>query len=253
MTSAESQQEGPMFLQSARIQARRTNLSSVPLLRVSLVATLAVSWLPAPARAELSGSAPRPLVAPSGYSLTELAQHDPATACGAGQCLTVWTDERGGWLSDESDVFGTIGTATYATVRDIPIAAGLGAEGDPAVDWDGTRFLVVYEDDHSGPALRGVWVELDGTVWPEGGFEVVAPGTLGSAAPRAPALAYQAGVHGLAFRADDGTFGHIHGAVLADDGTLLAPPVKLDDTGVRVPTTATSQWTRRWPAEAAPS
>ena len=104
----------------------------------------------------------------------------PAVAFGASTDLVVWEDERPGAVdnSDNSDVFAAR-VSPSGVVLDptgIPIAVGAHAETAPAVAWNGSHFLVVWEDarSDSGGDIYAARVGANGAVLDPGGFAVSA-------------------------------------------------------------------------------
>jgi uncharacterized protein YjdB len=85
-------------------------------------------------------AADSPVVAPTGQT-----QQQEAIAFGGGEYLAVWSDYRD---SNDADIWGTR-LASDGTVLDtlgLQIAATSGVQSRPAVAFDGTAFVVAYED-----------------------------------------------------------------------------------------------------------
>ncbi len=110
---------------------------------------------------------------PSGIAISTAAEVQlyPAVAFGGTGFLVVWTDGRGGIydvyaarVSQDGAVLDTSGIAVSAVVDD---------QWHPAVAFDGTDFLVVWEDRRSGYAdIYGARVSQDGTVLDTSGIAV---------------------------------------------------------------------------------
>jgi len=104
-------------------------------------------------------------------SLTAGGEYAPALAFDGTNHLVVWEDYR--HSSVWPDVFGARVT-TAGTVLDtagIAISTASKDQFAPAVAFNGTTYLVVYEDyrGSNNPDIYGAWVAPDGTVSDEGG------------------------------------------------------------------------------------
>jgi hypothetical protein len=108
---------------------------------------------------------------PDGIAITRASngQHNPALDFDGTNFLVVWDDDRS---SAWPDIYGARVT-TGGTVLDtgsIAISRGSKDQFAPAVAFDGTNFLVVYEDyrGSNNPDIYGAWVSPAGTVSDEG-------------------------------------------------------------------------------------
>ncbi len=85
-------------------------------------------------------AADNPVIAPTGST-----QQQQAIAFGAGEYLAVWSDNRD---SSNADIWGAR-VSTDGSVLDtigIQVAATTGIQSNPAVTYDGTQFVVAWED-----------------------------------------------------------------------------------------------------------
>jgi hypothetical protein len=102
---------------------------------------------------------------PDGFivSATAGVGDQPAAASDGDDFLIVWSDSRNG----DRDIYGARVSAT-GTVLDtagIEICSAPGAQEYPAVEYDGTNFLVVWQDWRDGERdLYGARVTPDGTI-----------------------------------------------------------------------------------------
>lgn len=107
-------------------------------------------------------------------------QWDPAVASDGTDYLVVWWDQR----STPNGTYGTRVTAGGAVLdpNGIPISGGHGGRA-PAVAFDGTNYLVVWEDDRGGGSIYGARVTPAGVVLDQNGILVSAspPGLGGPA------------------------------------------------------------------------
>lgn len=92
----------------------------------------------------------------------------PDVSFGNGKYLVVWGDDS---EDDDGDVFGTIvlPDGTVANTSGFPIANQSEAQQFPAIDFDGTNFIVSFTDRRNGWDTYATCVSPDGTVInPEG-------------------------------------------------------------------------------------
>jgi hypothetical protein len=113
---------------------------------------------------------------PGGIRITAAAnnQFALAVAFDGTDFLVVWTDERSGFY--EYDIYGARVTSS-GTVLDptgIPISTAASYQWHPAVSFDGTNFLVAWEDYRSGYYwdIYGARVSRAGTVLDPTGFGI---------------------------------------------------------------------------------
>lgn len=100
-----------------------------------------------------------PISAASGW------QHTPSVAFGGANYLVVWEDSRGG---DGFDIY-CARVDTSVVVLDssgVPICTAVDDQRDPSVAFDGTNFLVVWEDRRDGfdYEIFGARIDTSGTV-----------------------------------------------------------------------------------------
>ncbi len=100
-------------------------------------------------------------------------QRSEAVAFDGTNYLALWTDQRLG----TDDVFGARVSqdGRILDVDGIPIAVGGGGQSTAAVAFDGSNYLVVYEDYQGSSQIHGIRVSLSGTVLDSTGF-VICPG-----------------------------------------------------------------------------
>ena len=170
--------------------------------------------------------------APFVVSRAANTQRRPAIAWGDTGALAVWADFRGG---TDFDVYGARLSRTGAVLdaAGIAIATGAGAQDGPDVAWDGTRFLVAWEDAAAGASdIRAARVSAAGAVEDAAGFTVSsAMGT-----QRAPAVGFNGTDFVVAwtdFRG--GATSDVYAARVTGSGTVR------DATGLAVSTAAGSQ------------
>ena len=184
---------------------------------------------------------------PAGIAMSTAAnaQTGPAVACDGSGYLVVWADRR----VDTSDIYATRVTADGRVLDPdgIVVSAGTDFQGDPAVTFDGTNYVVVWSDMRGGNSdIYGARVARDGTVLDTSGLALVAD----SAEQFAPAVVYDRSNVLLVWedtRSD--LFGDIYGARISSEGAVLdssgfpisgatswqgSPAVALGDTDVLV-------------------
>jgi hypothetical protein len=157
-------------------------------------------------------------------SFTALAapysQDRPAAAFNGSVFLMVWTDKRRD--CDSADILGTrlLPDGTVLDQSSIAISLAQHSQSAPAVCFDGTDFLVVWEDrrnDGEYQDIYGARVSPDGTVLDTGGIVISAA----DGHQRYPAAVFD-GTNSLVVW-DDGRTGDldIRGARVTPDGTVL--------------------------------
>ena len=136
---------------------------------------------------------------PNGFAVSQAAggQYTPALGFDGANYLVAWEDHRRS--SVWADVFGAR-VSPGGTVLDTAGIAICMASKDqfaPAVAFNGTNFLVVYEDYRSSnnPDIYGAWVSPEGVVSDEGGVLRIAGNQTGLELARGPgsllSLVYQ--------------------------------------------------------------
>ncbi len=185
---------------------------------------------------------------PAGIAISAATavQTNPAVACDGTDYLVVWADQRG---ADTSDVYAARVAADGRVLDPSGIAVSTAADlqGDPAVTFDGTNYLVVWTDLRGGDAdIYGARVTRDGSVLDTFGLALV----VDSAGQTAPAVVYD-GTNVLLVWADTryDVLGDIYGARITSEGAVLdsagfaisaasnwqaSPAVALGDTEVLV-------------------
>jgi hypothetical protein len=117
-------------------------------------------------------------------------QTEPAVATDGTDFLVVWTDDRNG---GSTDLYGTIVSATGLVLNPLGIAisTAVNQQENPAVAFDGTNYLVVWEDGRraSGVDIYGARVSPTGTVQDPNGL-VIANSTAFNERMDNPAIAF---------------------------------------------------------------
>ena len=129
--------------------------------------TLAVWMTHSASRYRLRGARYDTQLAPledGGFPLTLAAsnQHDPAVATNGTDFLVAWYDTR----DEVGDVYAARVSAAGQVLdaTGIPIGAGAGPQGSPAVAWGGGNYLVAYESQSTSWDVLGRRVSAEGTV-----------------------------------------------------------------------------------------
>jgi hypothetical protein len=160
-------------------------------------------------------------------------QRAPALASDGTNFLVVWHVFLSGL---NNDLYGArvSGTGSVLDPAGIPISTAATSEGVPAVAWNGTNFLVVWEDQRSGACcdIYGARMNSAGSVLDPAGFPI-------STAPdrqRAPAVARN-GTDFLVVWSDarSGPATDIYGARVSGTGSVLDP------AGIPISTAANTQ------------
>jgi hypothetical protein len=144
------------------------------------------------------------------------AQKNAAVASDGTNYLVAWTDRR----ADTGDIYVCRVTSDGSVLdpEGIPVSTALGYQGEPAVAFDGTNYLVVWTDERNdGSDIYGARVTQDGTVLDTAGIALVSD----SAGQTAPAVAYDGANVLLVWGDTRNDQGDICGARVSSDGTLL--------------------------------
>jgi hypothetical protein len=102
---------------------------------------------------------------PNGFvvSAAPNVQDQPAAAADGDGFLVVWSD----WRNADRDIYGArvTGTGTVLDTAGIEICSAPGAQNCPTVEYDGTNFLVVWQDERSGGRdIYGARLTTDGSI-----------------------------------------------------------------------------------------
>jgi len=161
-------------------------------------------------------------------------QSRPDVAYGGGYFLTVWQDNRGGVY----DIYGArvaAATGALADAGGIAISTAINEQTNPAVAFNGTRFLAVWEDTRGGAYdVYASRVQTTGAVQDAAGLAV----STAAADQEKPVVASDGATWLVAWQDErnSGTTGvDIYGARVADNGTISDP------SGIAICDTATDQ------------
>ncbi len=144
------------------------------------------------------------------------SQTSPAMAFDGTNYLVVWDDARSG----TNDVYGARVSASGVVldpggiqITNTPSVS----EGEPAVAFDGTNYLVVW--DASSGSISGARVSTSGTVLDPGGLVLATVGT-----PSRPTVAFGVGSYFVAWQTNGGTSSpDIAGERVGTNGAVLDP------------------------------
>jgi hypothetical protein len=155
------------------------------------------------ARVNSAGSVLDPVGIP--ISTATDSQHFPAVAWNGTNFLVVWQDFRSG----DYDIYGArvSGSGGVLDAAGIPISTAASTQTSPAVAWNGTDYLVVWQ----GPGISGARVSGAGVVLDPVGIPISTSGG-------APAVAWN-GTNFLVVW----TVGDIYGARVNSAGSVLDP------------------------------
>ena len=147
-------------------------------------------------------------------------RYDPAVAFDGTNYLVVWQDRRPGASFDIYASRVSEGGAVLDPLG-IPVSKAVGNQWAPAVAFDGTNFVVAWQDDRStstGPNVYGGRVSPAGILLDPGGIPIsTAPG-----AQLMPAVA-RAGANSLVVWTEGGAASDIRGARVSPAGAVLDP------------------------------
>jgi hypothetical protein len=152
---------------------------------------------------------------PSGIavSIETSFRYDPAVASDGSQFLVVWADQRHGGF--EFDIYGARVSPSGAVLdtSGIPISTAAGFKFRPAVDFNGTDFLVVWEDGRSPGRIYGARVSQAGVVRDPTGF-IISPA---DSSPGYASLAFDGTNSLVVWRGYD----YVYGARVSQAGAVL--------------------------------
>jgi hypothetical protein len=149
-------------------------------------------------------------------STAATAQNDAAVGSDGTNYLVAWADQR----ADSGDIYVCRVTSDGSVLdpEGIPVSTASRYQGEPAVAFDGTNYLVVWPDERNdGSDIYGARVTRDGTVLDTAGIALVSD----SAGQTAPAVAYDGANVLLIWGDTRSDQGDIYGARVSSDGTLL--------------------------------
>jgi len=156
---------------------------------------------------------------PAGLVIAAAAssQKVPAVCSDGTDYLVAWTDLR----ADSGDIYVCRVTSDGSVLdpEGIPVSTAAGYQGEPAIAFDGTYYLVVWSDLRGGGAdIYGARVTQDAGVLDPSGIALLTD----SADQTAPAVCYD-GSNVLLVWADtrSSPYGDIYGARIDSEGTLL--------------------------------
>jgi hypothetical protein len=161
-------------------------------------------------------------------------QEFPAVAFGVADFLVVWEDRRGG---SYSDIYGALVTpaGTSLDFAGIAMSTATGNQKFPAVAFDGTNFLVVWEDYRNGSYsdIYGARVTPTGTVLDSSGISI----STAAQSQESPVVTFD-GTSFLVAWHDyrNGDTSDIYGARVTPDGAVLDP------VGIAISTAVHFQW-----------
>jgi hypothetical protein len=173
---------------------------------------------------------------PQGFAISTAPnwQHYPAVSSGGTNALVVWTSGCGS--GDDQDIWGARVSQSGVVLdpHGFVISASAGRQEFPAVSFDGTNFLVVWQDPRNASYdIYGARVSPAGEVLDTGGIPI-------STAPSAqygPTVSFE-GTNFLVVWADrrNGQKTDIYGARLSQSGSVL------DSAGIQIFSAPSWQW-----------
>ncbi|MEO0069545.1 MAG: hypothetical protein ABIK18_01970, partial [candidate division WOR-3 bacterium] len=156
----------------------------------------------------------------------------PAVSFDGTNYFVVWQDTRNG----NRDIYGAR-VAPDGVVLDtagIAISTASGSQDSPSVAFDGTNYLVVWEDwrNSGGPDIYGARVAPDGVVFDTAGIAIsTASGNQGS-----PSVAFDGTNYFVVWQDTRNGNRDIYGARVAPDGVVL------DTAGITISTVPQDKW-----------
>ncbi|MEO0254766.1 MAG: hypothetical protein ABIN20_05040, partial [candidate division WOR-3 bacterium] len=156
----------------------------------------------------------------------------PSVAFDGTNYFVVWEDSRSG---STSDIYGAR-VSQDGTVLDpngIAISTATGYQGIPSVAFDGTNYLVVWEDFRSGSYdIYGARVALDGTVLDPNGIAI----STATNDQEHPSVAFDGTNYFVVWEdSRSGSTSDIYGARVSPDGTVI------DQNGIAISTAPNNQ------------
>ena len=167
-----------------------------------------------------------PVTNPSSFPLADsgISESHPGIACNSAQCLWVWQDARDG----NYDIFGITlnrdGTALAPSP--FPITRDAANQRNPAVAFNGTDFIVAWQDERGGTTSPDIYiarVDTSGAVRDPNGIKVSNSPTASSKIN--PQVAASGVGQSLILWEDsrDASGAHIYGARVDPNGAVLDP------------------------------
>ncbi|MEO0092100.1 MAG: T9SS type A sorting domain-containing protein [candidate division WOR-3 bacterium] len=147
-------------------------------------------------------------------------QGRPAVAYDGTNYLVVWVDERNG----VADIYGARVSQSGFVLdpNGFAISTAVNCQGEPAIAFDGTNYLVVWEDFRNNPDtsdIYGARVGKNGTVLDPTGIPI-------STAPKSqwsPKVAFDGTNYFVVWEDDRGDYSDIYGARVNPNGNVLEP------------------------------
>jgi MYXO-CTERM domain-containing protein len=159
-------------------------------------------------------------------------ESNPALAWNGTNYLVVWQDRRSG---NSDDIYGARVTAAGEVLDAIAISTATSSQTNPRLAWNGTNYLVVWQDTRSGVSwdVYGARVSAAGEVLDPDGIAISTEAN----SQAHPALAWD-GSNYLVVWHDTRrqTYHDIYGARVSAGGTVLDP------AGIPISTVASQKW-----------
>ena len=162
--------------------------------------------------------------------------------------LVVWSDARGG---TGQDLYGARVSKAGVVLGSAPIviSAASGDEVTAAVAFDGTNYLVVWQDSRgsTGRDVYGARVSPDGTVLDPGGIPI----STALEHQVEPAVAFDGTSYLVVWEDRRGGFADVRGARVSPDGSVLATDLVVSGASLHQTQPAVACATRRMPRRVA--
>jgi hypothetical protein len=170
---------------------------------------------------------------PAGIPVAAAAnlQFAPAVAANGTDFLVVWQDSRSGPV-DDVYAARVSGAGTVLEPAGIPISTAANGQQAPSVAWNGSAFLVVWQDSRSGPSdIYGARVTSAGNVLDAAGIAI----STAANDQTAPAVAWNGADFLVVWTDDRSGPSDIYGARVSGAGSVLDP------AGIAISTAANGQ------------
>ncbi len=157
------------------------------------------------------------LAANLAINLNAAAQSNPAVESDGNAFLVVWQDAR----NATNDIYGAHVTAAGTTdANDLAISTALGTQSVPALAWDGTSYLVAWQDARNATAdVYGARLSAAGQVQDLGGLPI----SSSAGSQTAPAVASDGAGFFAVWQDARNLTADVFGARVAQNGALLDP------------------------------